>query len=463
LPSTSARHAYLERHGPPPPPRYIMSSSSRSTSKTSTSSMPPDGASCWLCLEDGPDDSGAPLVRDCSCRGHSGFAHLPCLVKYGNQMAEQALRKVEATGTVANMVDIFYKCPNCKQDYQNGILVEMKKANITFHKEKLMQPGADKISLAIESAELEKRLRNINGRNKNERDEGLKIVTKLLSISRELKQCDCLPIPMGAGMDEHIGDFFESCSDDHSLKRAKAFYEKARDAIVAWGGEYKLDRKGVDYKIKRVEAKLGGGSGNDRQVGKAAAVKLLQERYDYCVALGNDNDTITAGINLASVLHTSDHAIEAERLLDKLIVTSRRVHGSNHNQTQKCLSLLQAVKERWVILHSEQQWFEALKYKKNGKKCVIQGPIKEPRVTDEEKTITVPSGEVRPYKGTPVMFHGLKKAAHLNGKIGDVREFCQSADRYEVHLEDKGLKPVLAKHGNLKVLFDLPDPKKESS
>lgn len=83
-------------------------------------------------------------------------------------------------------------------------------------------------------------------------------------------------------------------------------------------------------------------------------------------------------------------------------------------------------------------------------------------MTDEEKTITVPSGEVRPYKGTPVMFHGLKKAAHLNGKIGDVRGYS-STDRYEVHLEDKGLKPVLAKHGNLKVLFDLPNPTKESS
>ena len=187
-------------------------------------------------------------------------------------------------------------------------------------------------------------------------------------------------------MDEHIGDFFESCSDDHSLMSAKEFYEKARNAIVAWGGEYKLDRKGVDYKIKRVEAKLSGSgnrNGNDRQVGKAAEVKIHQERYGYCVASGNDNETITAGINLASVLYTSNHAIEAERLLDKLIVSSRRVHGSNHNQTQKCLSLLQSVKERWVILHSEQQWFEALKYKKNGKKCVIQGPIKDPRVKDE--------------------------------------------------------------------------------
>ena len=31
-----------------------------------------DGAACWVCLDDGSDDEGNPLVRDCSCRGNSG-------------------------------------------------------------------------------------------------------------------------------------------------------------------------------------------------------------------------------------------------------------------------------------------------------------------------------------------------------------------------------------------------------
>ena len=29
-------------------------------------------AACWVCLDDGPDEDGNPLVRDCSCRGNSG-------------------------------------------------------------------------------------------------------------------------------------------------------------------------------------------------------------------------------------------------------------------------------------------------------------------------------------------------------------------------------------------------------
>ena len=42
-----------------------------------------DGASCYICLDEGPDEAGKPLVRDCSCRGDTaGFAHLSCIIEY---------------------------------------------------------------------------------------------------------------------------------------------------------------------------------------------------------------------------------------------------------------------------------------------------------------------------------------------------------------------------------------------
>ena len=43
---------------------------------------------CWLCL-DAEHESGQPLRRDCSCRGGSGLAHLPCIVDYAKQKNEQ--------------------------------------------------------------------------------------------------------------------------------------------------------------------------------------------------------------------------------------------------------------------------------------------------------------------------------------------------------------------------------------
>jgi hypothetical protein len=57
------------------------------------------------------------------------------------------------------------------------------------------------------------------------------------------------------------------------------------------------------------------------------------------------------------------------------------------------------------------------------------------------------------------VLHGLKKTAHLNGKMGDARDYCHSTDRLVVYLEDKELKPVKVKPGNVRIIFDLPDPK----
>ena len=47
------------------------------------SPIAPEGASCWICLEEGPDEKSHPLMRNCACRGEaSGFAHASCVAKY---------------------------------------------------------------------------------------------------------------------------------------------------------------------------------------------------------------------------------------------------------------------------------------------------------------------------------------------------------------------------------------------
>ncbi len=51
----------------------------------------PDIPSCYICLDEGPDEAGKPLVRDCSCRGDTaGFAHLSCIIEYAEQKSKQA-------------------------------------------------------------------------------------------------------------------------------------------------------------------------------------------------------------------------------------------------------------------------------------------------------------------------------------------------------------------------------------
>jgi len=88
----------------------------------------PDGASCYICLDEGPDEEGKPLVRDCSCRGDTaGFAHLSCIVKYAEQKSEHAAdldRVAFATP--------WEECNNCKQPFQNQVALDLSSAFVSF-------------------------------------------------------------------------------------------------------------------------------------------------------------------------------------------------------------------------------------------------------------------------------------------------------------------------------------------
>ena len=48
-----------------------------------------DGAATSVLEREEADDE-MPLVRDCSCRGDSGFAHLSCLTTYAEQKSKRA-------------------------------------------------------------------------------------------------------------------------------------------------------------------------------------------------------------------------------------------------------------------------------------------------------------------------------------------------------------------------------------
>ena len=84
------------------------------------SPIAPEGASCWICLEEGPDENGHPLMRNCACRGEaSGFAHASCVAKY---LAVEEKRK-----QVRNAEDV---CKNCNQPYQGDMALAVAKARL---------------------------------------------------------------------------------------------------------------------------------------------------------------------------------------------------------------------------------------------------------------------------------------------------------------------------------------------
>ena len=95
--------------------------------KTKSSSEAHPGASCWICLEDGHDDLGQPLRRDCSCRGESaGFAHLSCYIEY----AEQKSRYMRST--MGDITEPWNFCPNCRQPFMNNLFIDLAMAYEDF-------------------------------------------------------------------------------------------------------------------------------------------------------------------------------------------------------------------------------------------------------------------------------------------------------------------------------------------
>ena len=92
--------------------------------------VPPQGsdAACCICFGEGPDESGKPLVRDCSCRSESpGFAHVSYLVEYAKQKTKQWDGR-----DVKKSVEPWTMCPSCRQAYQYELVVDLATEFGTF-------------------------------------------------------------------------------------------------------------------------------------------------------------------------------------------------------------------------------------------------------------------------------------------------------------------------------------------
>lgn len=92
---------------------------------TSCSPAAPEGASCWICLEEDEDESGGQIKRSCACRGvAAGFAHVSCLAKYARTKMEE-IHEDGADDDKANCALYWRVCPNCKQKYTGDVRREL--------------------------------------------------------------------------------------------------------------------------------------------------------------------------------------------------------------------------------------------------------------------------------------------------------------------------------------------------
>jgi hypothetical protein len=274
-----------------------------------------------------------------------------------------------------------------------------------------------------------------------------------------------------------IAAFYGKTKSQESLLKAIEFFEKASDVFKTMDTtEGRFGQIAIDKIISQIHSELSGNvvDGETSDGKKHYDVKIHKEKYQLSIVQYGESDTITIdmGVEFAFALYEKEmRAIEAERLLRKLLDISRLTHGPDHGCTKNVLGALQRVTSRLVLvaLPDIVGLFQALRYENDWEECVVQGPFSDPRQIEEEEEYTMDSIDIIPIVGTTVICHSLQKASHLNGKIGEVRDFDvkekedgrkgfdKDIDRCVVHFEDEGLKPVSVKANNLRVVFDLPN------
>ena len=298
---------------------------------------PLDKASCWLCLEEGPDIFGEPLVRNCSCRGNSGFAHISCLINYAESFSNKAL----LSDDVIESLSSFTVCTICRQDYQNNVAYELSAAAVKFIEREFTSD--QHVHVYIDA--LMCRLAQLKVEIVNDRYEGEAIVIKILDVLDKLKHShDGHRLSSSNEGHAHatIATFFHQIGSNDCLQKAKFHFQTAKSMFEMERNEQmernELSMMMIDKLLDDIEVKI---CGEVHQChSHDSDVKLCTKRYAlFTKEFGAEDDmTITAGTKLAETLSMACKTSEAKRLLVELVEMSGRVHGSEHECT-RCATL----------------------------------------------------------------------------------------------------------------------------
>jgi hypothetical protein len=419
----------------------------------------PDDVACYFCLDEGPDEKGKPVVRDCSCRGNdAGFAHLSCMIKYAEQKSKSLVGK-------SNFAGPWYECLSCKQPFKDQLALAMTSAFISFTESTYGHPRQsldDKmcVMIALRSRIVTtidcQKAYIMNNPHKWRMvedvvpvDEANVLSNKLLSMVEQIKekeqmtywQLKALCCDFEARTYNYLGVLKMMKG---STEECIAYYEKTRDIYELFG--VKDEAKAAQNAINLMRAPS-----------ESFFTENVKSVYEYNIEKNGLTSEHTMRFGLGYVEHLLEmhFCIEAERLAMKLAADSRRVHGPEHNCTVRADVLLTKCKKRFVM-HDKKK-FEALRYEDDRETCVITGPVTEPRQADKETILRVACCQIVPSLGCTVVCTGLVSSPHINGKLGDVRDgkLVGNVLRLDVHFEDAKVKPARVRPENLRIAFEL--------
>ncbi len=278
-----------------------------------------------MCLEEGPDESGKHLRRDCSCRGESaGFAHLSCLVTY-------AVKKNEDWDgrELDQFIEPWVVCPRCCQPYQNELSLDLADSFVTYVEEtypgdewKLVEALIHKLDLAVGFQKAQE------------------VACKILHTIERMKSSDT---PLAPRIREIEGTVYCRLGcisfQEGTVKSARAavkYLEKFRDISNANGSDIGVAMAEANIAFAKSKYK---GESNVSKEELVANHKKLYEKF--VAALGESaQHSIESGINYAGSLWSANQGVEAKKLLAELVAKSKQVHGQDHRLTKIAASML---------------------------------------------------------------------------------------------------------------------------
>ena len=394
---------------------------------------------CYICLDDGPDELGEDVMRNCSCRGSAGYVHLSCIVNY----AEQKIKTVKKEDE-----DPWKTCPNCHQHYRGDLAIDMANKRVIFVKKNF--PHNHTSILNAQVGRLETLTTKNHKRSYSQTKEAEQVANSILHKIRQMK-VRSIPITQQdrvyeAYAYEILGCMIVEEGVKRKLPNALRYFEKSLEVSTANNFDHGIARaKGL---IGMVNSKL------SSQVDEESLMKSHKMMYEQKLkASGKSHpDTIKNALLYAKALKINHHGVKAERLFIELYEISTRYHGLDHELTKCVVDVKDYFRSRIVSVSSNESsqalstqdcyndndvFYQYLQYDESLDRCVVKGPLLNNSTSNNE--ISLSSNEVIFALGTPV---------DIDGQLGDVRAWDNETKCYTIHWEDESLEPCEVHQSN---------------
>jgi hypothetical protein len=405
-----------------------------------------------------------------------------------------------AKGPDDDLERAWHMCPNCNQQYQNQVGIDLSSAFLTFAETAQGRDNVaimDALRVCIESISVVLMERthfspiplsrsggdndDLSTANTALRVDAENLLKRFLSLALQERKDNKAFLARWAHMPaaskeyqlykrcmvweayayERLGLIYNLDHTRESWEIAVKHYERARVIFKMIGApQYMLNSVTENLAFARDMLT----NPDERSHSAVRTLKSPNNSYENTIQQFGENDdrTIFSGILYAENLLYGRCHVEAQRLATKISATSRQVLGPDHKYTKRADEITSRCKERFAVVLTRRpiksssfcdmirmkmkmnkpsfNEFQLLRYDEDEDVYVMTGPVKNPREVVEEGEYRFPWDQVIPKLGWPVVCHGLQSSSHLNGELGEVKHFYNA--KTKLCIEPKLILPT---------------------